>query len=143
VSTPPLDRLPGWARELLESARVARLGLLDDRDRPRVLPITFALAEDAVWTAIDRKPKRSPEPARLRYLGRRPEGAVTVDRYEDEWQRLAWVQLLCTAEILDARDALAGVGALTAKYEQYRRAPPPGPVIRLVPARALWWRASD
>jgi PPOX class probable F420-dependent enzyme len=138
-----LDELPGWAKDLLESARVARLGLLDDRRRPRVLPVTFALAEGAAWTAIDRKPKRSAEPARLRYLRRRSEAALTVDRYEDDWERLAWVQLLSTAEVLDARDAGSGLDALTAKYEQYRREPPPGPVIRLEPARAIWWRASD
>jgi PPOX class probable F420-dependent enzyme len=121
---------------------VARLGLLDDRDRPRVLPFTFALAEDAAWTAIDRKPKRSQEPARLRYLRRRPDAAMTVDRYEDDWERLAWVQLLCTAEIVEVGAARAGLDALTAKYPQYRREPPPGPLIRLTPIRALWWRAS-
>jgi PPOX class probable F420-dependent enzyme len=121
---------------------VARLGLLDERDHPRVLPFTFALAEGAVWTAIDRKPKRSSEPARLRYLRRRPEAALTVDRYEDDWQELAWVQLLCTAEILEVQHARVALEALTAKYEQYRTEPPPGPVIRLEPTRALWWRAA-
>lgn len=121
---------------------MARLGLLDERDHPRVLPFTYALAEGAVWTAIDRKPKRSAEPARLRYLRRRPEAAVTVDRYEDDWQELAWVQLLCTAEIMEVQQARAGLEALTAKYEQYRREPPPGPVIRLEPRRALSWRAA-
>jgi PPOX class probable F420-dependent enzyme len=120
---------------------VARLGLVDDRDRPRVLPVTFALADGAAWTAIDRKPKRSGDPARLRYLRRRPEAALTVDRYDDDWERLAWVQLLCDAEIHDAAAAPAALDALTAKYEQYRE-PPPGPLIRLAPTRALWWRAS-
>jgi len=128
--------------KLLESARVARLGLLDERDRPRVLPITFAVADGVVWTAVDRKPKRSAEPARLGYLRRRPEAAVTVDRYADDWRRLAWVQILCTARIVGLDDARAGLDALTAKYEQYRREPPPGPVIRLEPARAIWWRAD-
>ena len=36
-----LDELPGWAENVLETARVAHLALLDDRDRPRVLPVTF------------------------------------------------------------------------------------------------------
>jgi PPOX class probable F420-dependent enzyme len=139
----PLEKLPGWAWGLLESARVARLGLLDDRDRPRVLPVTFALAEGTVWTAIDRKPKRSDEPARIRYLRRRPEAAVTVDRYQDDWGRLAWAQLLCAAEILGIEDAAAGLAALIQKYEQYRHEPPQGPMIRLIPTRALWWSASE
>jgi PPOX class probable F420-dependent enzyme len=143
VSISALEELPGWARDLLESARVARLGLLDDRDRPRVLPVTFALAEGAAWTAVDRKPKRSGVPARLRYLRRRPEAALTVDRYEDDWDELAWVQLLCAAEVLTIEEARTGLDALTEKYGQYRHEPPPGPVIRLAPTRALWWRASE
>jgi PPOX class probable F420-dependent enzyme len=143
VSISALEELPRWARDLLESVRVARLGLLDDRDRPRVLPVTFALAEGAAWTAVDRKPKRPGEPARLRFLRRRPEAALTVDRYDEDWRKLAWVQLLCAAEILTIEDAPAGVGALSAKYGQYRHELPPGPVIRLAPTRALWWRASD
>jgi PPOX class probable F420-dependent enzyme len=143
MSEPALDDLPGWAINLLESARVARMGLLDQRDHPRVLPITFALADGAAWTAIDRKPKRSGEPARLRHLRRRPHAALTVDRYDDDWERLAWVQLLCNATVLELRDAVVGVDALSAKYEQYRNEPPPGPVIRLEPRRVLWWRAAE
>src|SRR3954453_21422666 len=67
------DRSPAWANEMLASARVARLGLLDTDDRPRVLPVTFALVGGAIYSAIDHKPKRpGGEPARLRYLRRRP-----------------------------------------------------------------------
>jgi PPOX class probable F420-dependent enzyme len=142
VTPHALDELPDWGRELLESARVARLGFLDDEEHPRVLPVTFALAEGALWTAVDRKPKRSKQPARLRFLRRRPQAALTVDRYTDDWEELAWVQVLCTAETLEVRGAGAGLDALTAKYEQYRREPPPGPVIRLKPIRALSWRAA-
>ena len=53
--------------------------IVDDGDRPRVLPVTFAIADGVVWSAIDEKPKRSAEPARLRYLARRPEAALLVD----------------------------------------------------------------
>ena len=56
--------MPAWARELLEHARVARLAYADVEDRPRVLPVTFAVAGGAVWSAIDEKPKRRGEPAR-------------------------------------------------------------------------------
>jgi len=41
-----VSNLPTWARELVTSARVARLGLIDDTGRPRVLPVTFALVGD-------------------------------------------------------------------------------------------------
>jgi hypothetical protein len=73
-----LEELPRWARELVAGARVGRLGLLDEHDLPRVLPITFALWADAVWSAIDQKPKRAAEPARVRRLRRRPPPARLV-----------------------------------------------------------------
>jgi PPOX class probable F420-dependent enzyme len=141
VAERPLDALPDWARQLLEEARVARLGVLDDRDRPRVLPVTYALEGGALWSAIDRKPKRG-EPARLRYLKRNPNAALTVDRYDDDWSRLAWVQVLGEVEILDPERAASGLAALADKYAQYRDDPPPGPVLRLDPGRALCWRAA-
>jgi PPOX class probable F420-dependent enzyme len=128
---------------MLRSERVARLGLLDDQDRPRVLPVTFALVEDAIYTAIDNKPKASGEPARVRYLRRRPEAALTADRYDDDWTKLAWVQVLGRVEVVEAAAAPAAMEALAAKYEPYRADPPPGPLLRLAPERALHWRAAD
>jgi PPOX class probable F420-dependent enzyme len=95
-----LEELPAWALELIREERVARLAFLDEDDRPRVLPVTFALAGEAVWSAIDEKPKRSPEPARVRRLRRRPEAALCVDVYSDDWSQLAWVQLLGRVEWL-------------------------------------------
>jgi PPOX class probable F420-dependent enzyme len=142
VEARTLDDLPRWARELLEGAPVGRLGLLDDADRPRVLPVTFAIDCGALWTAIDRKPKRTAEPARLRYLRRRPHAALTVDRYADDWAELAWVQVLGPVEAIDARDAQAAIGALAEKYPPYRADQPPGPVLRLAPERVLFWQAS-
>jgi PPOX class probable F420-dependent enzyme len=138
------DREPtevvAWANELLESARVARLGLLDDQGAPRVLPVTFAVAEGRIWSAIDRKPKRSDKPARLRFLDRDPRAALTVDRYSDNWDQLAWVQVLGTVEIVEVGDGEAGLEAL---METYREEVPPGPLLALQPERYLWWRAAD
>jgi PPOX class probable F420-dependent enzyme len=138
-----LESLPHWAVELVESERVARLALLDESDRPRVLPVTFALAEGAVWSAIDDKPKRRVEPVRVRYLRRRPDAALCVDFYDDDWSRLAWVQLLGRVEVLDTDAGAPGLEALAAKYAPYRERRPPGPLLRLNVERALHWRAAD
>jgi PPOX class probable F420-dependent enzyme len=137
-----LEELPGWARELLASERVARLAFVDEEDRPRVLPVTFALSGDAVWSAIDEKPKRSAEPARVRRLRRRPEAALCVDVYSDDWSRLAWVQLLGRVEWLAVEQGREGMEALAAKYEPYAERTPPGPLMRLAVERALYWRAT-
>jgi PPOX class probable F420-dependent enzyme len=132
-----------WATELLEMARVGRMGLLDEEGAPRVLPVTFVVAEGRIWSAIDQKPKRAGEPARLRYLRRDPRAALTVDHYSDDWEELAWVQVLGTVRILDLAEGALGLGALSAKYEQYREKRPPGPLLALRPERYLWWRAAD
>jgi PPOX class probable F420-dependent enzyme len=137
-----VEQLPGWAQELLISSRIGRLAFVDDADHPRVLPVTYALAGGAVWSAIDDKPKRTSEPARLRYLRRRSEAALCVDVYEDDWSRLAWVQLLGTVEILPLEGGGPGLDALAAKYEPYAERPPPGPLLRLSVDRALSWRAA-
>ena len=141
MGSPGLSDLPAWARELLEQGRVGHLGFVDDADRARVLPVTYALADGALWTAVDDKPKTAREPARLRYLRRRPGAALTVDRYDDDWSTLAWVQALGETAIVDAAEAAAAMEALRAKYEPYRESAPPGPLIRLRPQRLLWWSA--
>jgi PPOX class probable F420-dependent enzyme len=135
--------LAPWARELLESARVAHLGVVDDTGTPRVLPVTFAVAGGCVWSAIDDKPKRSRSGlARLRWLRARPGSSLTVDRYDDDWSRLAWVQLVGRTDVVGLDGLPEVVDALTERYAPYRASPPPGPLLRLTPVRAVCWRAS-
>jgi PPOX class probable F420-dependent enzyme len=131
-----------WASELLETSRVGRLGLLDLEGAPRVLPVTYALAGGRIWSAVDRKPKRPGEPARLRFLRRDARAALTVDRYSDDWEQLAWVQVLGTVSIVRVADGTAGLEALSEKYARYRDEAPPGPLLALKPRRYLWWRAA-
>jgi PPOX class probable F420-dependent enzyme len=128
---------------MLERERVARLAFLDADDRPRALPVTFALAEGVIWSAIDEKPKRTPEPARVRWLRRRPEAALVVDRYDDDWSRLAWVQVLGRVEVLDLDAGRPGLQALAVKYDPYAERRPPGPLLRLAIDRALCWRTDE
>jgi PPOX class probable F420-dependent enzyme len=134
--------LPGWARGLLDRARVARLGLVDDDGAPRVLPVTFALSGGALVSAIDDKPKRRPgaELARVRWLRARPRAALTVDHYDDDWSQLGWVQALGPVQVLEAAQAPEAMAALVERYEAYRERTPRGPVLVLSPERLLWWR---
>lgn len=137
--------LPGWARGLLESARIAHLGLLDDDGHPRVLPVVFALSGDTLVTAVDHKPKRRPgeELARVRWLRARPRAALTVDHYDEDWSRLGWVQALGPVRVMDAANAREAIEALTERYPHYHGRAPAGPVLALAPDRLLWWRAAD
>jgi PPOX class probable F420-dependent enzyme len=132
--------LPDWALELLETERVGHLGLLDEDEQPRVLVVTYALWEGAIWSAVDRKPKRAAEPARVERLRRRPSVSFLVDRYDDDWSRLAWVELRGRVSIEPLGPAL---DALAAKYPRYLTERPQGPLLRLVPERYGCWRASQ
>lgn len=139
-----LADLPSWAAELVADAPVARLGLLDATGAPRVLPVTFALCAGAVVSAIDdHKPKRSGEPARVRWLRASPRAALTVDRYAEDWTQLAWVQLLGAVEVIDVTRVPEAIAALCERYPPYRRRAPSGPVLRLGVQRALCWRAAE
>jgi PPOX class probable F420-dependent enzyme len=122
---------------------VARLGLIDEEGRPRVLPVTFALVDGTLVTAVDDKPKRvsGDRLARVRWLRARPAAAITIDQYEDDWSKLAWVQAMGTVAVLDVAAAPRELAALAERYAQYRAHPPDGPVLALEPDRLLWWRA--
>jgi PPOX class probable F420-dependent enzyme len=135
--------LPQWARALLEGARLAHLGIVDDHGGPRVLPVTYALSGDALVSAVDQKPKAvAPDRlARVRWLTARPRAALTVDHYEEDWSRLAWVQAIGEVSIVDRADAPDALAALAERYPQYRDHAPTGPVISLAPDRLVWWRA--
>jgi PPOX class probable F420-dependent enzyme len=143
VTSSTLEELPEWARMLLSQERVGHLGVIDAAGHPRVLPVTYAIYQGAVWSAVDNKPKRRPgEPARVRWLRERPKTALTVDRYDDDWSQLRWVQLLGETAVLDGPPTGAVLDALARRYPQYRTDPPPGPLLRLTAVRAIYWRAT-
>ncbi len=139
-----LGQLPVWAVDLLAAERVGHLGLLDDAGAPRVLPIVYAVCEDGVWSVIDNKRKRRQgDPARVRWLRERPQAALTVDHYEDDWRALAWVQLTGSVKVIPIREGRDALACLARRYPQYDEDPPPGPLLRLAVERALWWRALE
>jgi PPOX class probable F420-dependent enzyme len=144
-SSESVAELPSWAGELLERSRTAHLGVVADDGTPRVLPITYAVCEGLLVSAVDHKPKQAvgERLARVRWLRARPQASITVDHYDDDWTRLAWVQAIGVIRILDAAGAPAAIAALTGRYEPYRTRPPAGPVLALAPARLLWWRAAQ
>ena len=109
-----------------------------------MLPVTFAVAEGRIWSAIDQKPKRAGEPARLRFLRRDPRAALTVDRYSDDWEELAWVQVLGSVSILEVDEGgqpgwKRSARSTSSTGRRRRR----GRCWRLQPERYLWWRAAD
>ena len=123
----------------LDGARVARLATVDPRGRPHVVPISFALDGDTLYTAVDEKPKRTRELQRLRNIQANPQVEALIDEYDEDWSRLWWVRLRGTARILDDRRAME---LLAAKYPQYRERIPAGPVIAVSIEERIEWTAS-
>jgi PPOX class probable F420-dependent enzyme len=157
----PVDQPSETARlgRFVAPARRATLATIDTRGRPRLVPICFVVEEDqgdtggrlTLYTAIDEKPKRSADPmslGRVRDIVARRTATVLIDRWDEDWSRLAWARLDCEAEILPAdatRDARAQpIAALRAKYPQYRAQKlEERPLIRLTCSVAASWGAIE
>jgi PPOX class probable F420-dependent enzyme len=129
-------------RALLAAARVGRLATVRPDGGPHVVVCCFALEGDRVWTAIDAKPKSGARLQRLENIRANPRASLLVDHYEEDWDKLWWVRVDGTAEVLrKGNEEERAIAALTAKYEQYARAPPGGPVIALAVERVTGWSA--
>ena len=87
-----------------------------------------------IYTAVDDvKPKSTVRLRRLDNIRARPRVSLLVDEYSEDWSALWWIRLDGRARLAAERSDEEGAARqlLTAKYEQYRRRPPPGPVIAL------------
>jgi PPOX class probable F420-dependent enzyme len=110
------------------------------------VPITFALAADTIYSAVDdAKPKRTLALRRLANVAANPAVTVLVDHYEEDWAGLWWVRADGHARIInvsntEAQDALA---ALATRYAPYRERVPPGPVLAIDVERWVGWSATD
>jgi PPOX class probable F420-dependent enzyme len=127
----------------VRAARVAHLATADAAGRPHVIPICFVLDGADIFSPIDEKPKRSSlRPLkRLRNISENPNVALVVDRYEEDWRKLAYVLVIGTAKILLRGKAhRRAVKMLRRKYPQYRSmALNHRPLIRISPKRVVSW----
>jgi PPOX class probable F420-dependent enzyme len=126
----------------LTGARVARLATTDADGRPHLVPIVFALEGDTLYSAVDRKPKRSKTLRRIENARVRPDVTILIDHYEEDWSRLWWIRLRGRARVLDdGEEREHALGLLAEKYPQYRAEPPDGPVLAVDVAEVRDWEA--
>ncbi len=122
---------------------MARLATIDPDGRPHLVPIVFALDGDTLYSAVDRKPKRSTMLRRIENARARPDVTVLVDRYDDDWTALWWIRLRGRARVLDeGAEREHALLLLTEKYAQYRAEPPDGPVLAVDVDEVREWSAS-
>lgn len=134
---------PEEMRRRVDGARIAHLATSGADGRPHVVAISFALAGDIVYFAVDAKPKRSRDLKRVRNITTNPSVSLLVDHYEEDWTKLWWVRLDGSARVLEAGDEFErAIGLLVERYAQYRSAPPAGPVVGISIERMTGWSAS-
>lgn len=130
------------ARALLATAPVARLATVRPDGAPHLVPVCFALAGALIYTAVDEKPKRTHDLARLANIADEPRVALLADHYEDDWTRLWWVRVDGDAAVVaDPGERDRALVALAAAYPQYASSPPRGAVIAIAPRRWSGWRS--
>lgn len=138
------------ARAMLDEARRATLATVAPDGMPRLVPICFAVHPTAavLYSAIDNKPKRSADAhglARVRDIAVDPRVSILVDRWDEDWSRLAWLRCQGRATLLEPgadadlerRDAIA---ALRDRYPAYADHDlEASPIIRIAIARTSAW----
>lgn len=142
----PMAQLSGWELELVLTGRVAYLATVSGDGQPSVVPVVYAFDGARFVTPLDGKPKRADplQLRRVRDLQANPRVALVIDRYAEEWGRLAWVQVRGTAAVVtEGAQYDAGVALLAARYPQYAAVPLAGrPLIAITPRQVRSWRAS-
>jgi PPOX class probable F420-dependent enzyme len=106
------------------AAPVASLATTRPSGRPHVVPVTFIVADDTVYSLIDAKPKTTTALQRLANIAANPAVSLLAHHYEDEWANLWWVRVDGNAAVTEDADVLASLREpFVAKYPQYRDQP--------------------
>jgi PPOX class probable F420-dependent enzyme len=98
-------------------------------------------------SVLDEKPKRVADEdlGRVRNIRQNPQACLVVDRYDEDWSQLAFVQVHGSARVMSPGDEghSAAVAALRAKYPQYREmAIEQRPVIVIDGLTGFSWRGD-
>jgi PPOX class probable F420-dependent enzyme len=130
----------------LNECRTGHLATVDPRGRPHNVPVCFAIRNEHIYIAIDEKPKQAApgDLRRVRNLLANSSVCLVVDRYDEDWSRLAWLQVRGRAALTeDAAERAGAVDALRNRYPQYRSmALEDRPLIRIVVERIVAWQAA-
>ncbi len=130
------------ARARFAAARVARLATAGRDGQPHLVPVTFAVDGERIYTAVDHKPKTTVNLRRLRNILENPRVALLADHYAEDWATLWWVRVDGRASIV-TDGAAHELDMLAARYEQYRQVRPAGPVIVIEAERWSGWAGGS
>jgi PPOX class probable F420-dependent enzyme len=110
---------------------------------PRLVPVCFAVDDGCTvaWSAVDDKPKRTRDLARLDDVRADPAATLLVQHWDEDWSRLWWVRVSGPARVLDTTPRHVA-DALRAKYPQYATHALDGPALEIELRHWRWWSAS-
>lgn len=135
-------------RVFLDTQRAGRLATTDQQGQPHVVPVCYACDGHTFFIALDEKPKRvAPERLkRVRNILENDQVALVIDRYDDDWSRLAYVLVQGRAELIapGLAEHKQAILLLRERYPQYRAmAIDQQPLIAIRPTHIVAWSASD
>jgi PPOX class probable F420-dependent enzyme len=127
----------------IRAARLAHLATAGADGQPHVVPICFVFDGKDFYSPIDEKPKRT-SPAKLKRVTNiqaNAQTALVIDRYSENWKRLAYILIRGKAKIVHRGTAHAeAVHRLRRKYPQYRQmAIHARPMIQITPTKWSFW----
>ena len=137
--------------DFVNTERAGRLATANANGEPHVIPVCYACNGSSFYIALDAKPKRvAPRQLkRIRNILENPQVALVIDRYSDDWSRLAYLLVRGTAELIppDEDEHKRAIALLRERYAQYQAmAIDEQPVIAIRPASVVAWsslKAAD
>lgn len=138
-------RLSRKIAAFIRSARVAHLATADAKGQPHVIPICFVFDGKNFYSPVDEKPKRvAPRKLkRITNIRKNPNVSLVIDRYEEDWRKLAYILVFGKAQIvLRGKKYLKAIRLLRKKYPQYQTmAIDERPMIMIKTENVMGWGA--
>ena len=135
--------------EFIERARVARLATVDYTSKPHLVPVVFVFDGNHYFIPIDKK-KKTVKPQRLKRIKNiqdNPNVALLIDKYSEDWTKLAFVMIQGKASIITSRTqgnipVQEAYKRLTRKYKQYQKIGLSEMCIIIKPEKVASWGAN-
>jgi PPOX class probable F420-dependent enzyme len=137
--------------QFIDRSRVGRLATVDSECKPHLVPVVFAFDGRNFFIPIDEKRKKTPAKPdklkRVRNIRKNPSVALLIDRYSEDWTKLAFVMVQGKASLArNNREASVQVKSaykeLAKKYPQYRNVGLGNTCIVIKPERVVSWKNS-
>jgi PPOX class probable F420-dependent enzyme len=135
--------------EFIQRVRVARLATIDSEFRPHLVPVVFVFDGNHFFIPVDEKRKKA-KPEKLRRIKNiqgNPNVALLIDKYSEDWSKLAFVMIQGIASIVKSKTQAniqlqQAHKKLAMKYVQYQKIGIGDMCIMIKPEKVLSWRSS-